>query len=357
MTKLPNGYGSVHKLSGKRRNPWRARKTVGWEYDKKTGKVKQKYINIGYYETKSLALQALAKYNKDPYDINTAKTTFADVYEKWSEKHFQTISEKTAYRWNLAYSKSLPLHNMRMRDIKLVHLEEVLGYADTTDNIKRLMRSLFVNLFQHAIKYGITDKNYAELCDVIAKPDPVMEREPFSNDEIKTLWKIYNEEEHPTVSIILVGIYTGFRPQELCSIKLSDVNLQEGYIIGGTKTKAGKDRTVPIHSEIYDLIKRCYELSKKYNNDFLFMTAYHNAVKYQNYKKRFDDTVGSLFQDVKHRPHDTRHTFATLGKRAKMNEYILKMIMGHAIADITESVYTHRTLEDLKKEIEKIKAL
>ena len=29
--KLPNSYGSVYKLSGKRRNPWAARKTVGWK--------------------------------------------------------------------------------------------------------------------------------------------------------------------------------------------------------------------------------------------------------------------------------------------------------------------------------------
>lgn len=33
--KLPNGYESVHKLSGNRRNPWRARKTIGWSLDKK----------------------------------------------------------------------------------------------------------------------------------------------------------------------------------------------------------------------------------------------------------------------------------------------------------------------------------
>ena len=37
-----------------------------------------------------------------------------------------------------------------------------------------------------------------------------------------------------------------------------------------------------------------------------------------------------------------------------MNEYILKMIVGHEIADITEKVYTHRTVEDLKREMEKI---
>jgi len=29
--KMPNGYGSVYKLSGNRRKPWAARVTDGWE--------------------------------------------------------------------------------------------------------------------------------------------------------------------------------------------------------------------------------------------------------------------------------------------------------------------------------------
>lgn len=38
--KLPNGFGSVYKLSGNRRNPYVAKKTKGWEIDPITGKSK-----------------------------------------------------------------------------------------------------------------------------------------------------------------------------------------------------------------------------------------------------------------------------------------------------------------------------
>lgn len=38
-----------------------------------------------------------------------------------------------------------------------------------------------------------------------------------------------------------------------------------------------------------------------------------------------------------------------------MNEYILKLIVGHQIEDITEKVYTHRTMQQLREEISKIK--
>lgn len=50
--KLANGMGSVYKLSGRRRKPWVARKTKGWDIDEKTGKTKQLYMTIGYFPTR-----------------------------------------------------------------------------------------------------------------------------------------------------------------------------------------------------------------------------------------------------------------------------------------------------------------
>ena len=56
--KNPNGYGSIYKLSGKRRKPYIVRRTIGWSDDGK-----QLYQTIGYYETRPLAMNALAEYN------------------------------------------------------------------------------------------------------------------------------------------------------------------------------------------------------------------------------------------------------------------------------------------------------
>ncbi len=78
--KLPNGYGSVTKLSGKCRNPYVAKKSVGWHYDKDKDKQIRDYIIIGYVSTKADGLQMLADYNKNPFDTRAAKMTFSDVY-------------------------------------------------------------------------------------------------------------------------------------------------------------------------------------------------------------------------------------------------------------------------------------
>ena len=94
--KLPNKYGSVHKIGGivKRRKPWRVRISCGYEYNKETDSYKRMYKTLGYYETKQAALQALANYNSNPYDIDADKFTFAECYAKWSEEYFKRVVDQ-----------------------------------------------------------------------------------------------------------------------------------------------------------------------------------------------------------------------------------------------------------------------
>ena len=55
-----------------------------------------------------------------------------------------------------------------------------------------------------------------------------------------------------------------------------------------------------------------------------------------------------------HSPYDCRHTFATLMSRAQADDHCIKLIMGHRIDDITKRVYTHKVIEDLIMEVNKI---
>ena len=51
--------------------------------------------------------------------------------------------------------------------------------------------------------------------------------------------------------------------------------------------------------------------------------------------------------DMKHKPHDGRHTFASLANTAGVNTVSVKLIMGHASSDITERIYTHKAIGEL----------
>lgn len=350
--KLPNGFGSVHKLSGKRRNPWRARKTCGWELDSTTMRSKQKYITIGYYATQKEALEALTAYNANPYDIKTKTVTFSEVYENWSEEHFKNIVPSAVRTWKSAYRYCEPLYNMRMNDIRVNHLEQTIRDAAVGDNTKSRIKSLFNMLYKYAIKHEIVEKDYAQMCNTVKKPKTQIVRIPFSNDEIQTLW---DNVSFPFVDMVLIGIYTGFRPQELSILKIADLDLENNTIRGGLKTDAGKNRIVPIHPKILGLVQQNYNKAKEMNSEFLFNDEYGQQgtyLTYDKYRGRWKKIMNRF--SMEHKPHDTRHTFITLAKNAGINEYILKLIVGHEIQDITEQVYTHRTIEDFHKEIKKI---
>lgn len=73
-------------------------KDKGWEIDPKTGKSKQLYTVVGYYPTRKEALTALAEYNKDPFDLRHATITFEEVYERWSEIHFEKLKTRTVIK-------------------------------------------------------------------------------------------------------------------------------------------------------------------------------------------------------------------------------------------------------------------
>lgn len=121
--KLPNGYGSVHKLPGNRRNPWRARKTAGWFLDEKTMKQRQKYKTIGYYPTKKEALQALAAYNESPYDLDNDLTVM-QLYERWSKEYFQSLKSKSGQRTvTSAWDYCSSVYDVKVRELRARHIK------------------------------------------------------------------------------------------------------------------------------------------------------------------------------------------------------------------------------------------
>lgn len=59
------------------------------------------------------------------------------------------------------------------------------------------------------------------------------------------LWA--NVGKYPDIDLILIQCYSGWRPRELCYLRLDDVDLNARTFTGGLKTNAGKNRIVPIH--------------------------------------------------------------------------------------------------------------
>lgn len=66
------------------------------------------------------------------------------------------------------------------------------------------------------------------------------------------------------------------------------------------------------------------------------------------------ETFPALGINPEHRGHDGRVHFVTVAKKYNLDEYAIKRIVGHAIKDLTERVYTKRSVDWLVQEIDKI---
>lgn len=338
--KLPNGYGSTYKLKGKRRKPWIAKVTTGWDLDVDKGTCKPIWGILGYFETRQEALQVLADYNQDPYDINSSKVTFAELYERWSKEHFKDISESRQRGCKSAFSKCTLLHKMKFKDIKAAHLEAVVDNCDVGQATKQHIKTLFNQLYKYALKHDVVKKDYSSLMNPVGKYKREKTIEIFTEDEIANLW---NNLDMENVDVILIGIYSGWRPSELTELETANIDFENGTMLGGIKTDNGIDRFVPIHPDIMPLLQARMKTARN--------TLFN--MNYEQYRYSYSKIMKKL--GMQHKPHETRHTFISKAKEVGMDEYCLKLIVGHAIDDLTERVYTHRQIEQLKSEMDKIK--
>lgn len=337
--RLPNGLGSVHMIGdGKnRRKPWRARVPAHVELDMDTGKAKQKYITIGYYESEIDAIEALMEFRKDPYTLDAAVCTFEDVFKMWKEKKYPKVSAAAQKSYNSAFKNSTPLHKMKMRDIRAAHMEQIMANLTIGYQSQALIKTFWGQIFKYAMEHDICQKNYSEFVKLKDK-DPGTKRTAIPPEDREKIWQAIDAGDHDA-EIAMIYIYTGMRATELLQVKKENVNLETRIMIGGIKTEAGADRHIPIHPCIVPFIERLM----KTEGEYLIM-RYDKAkpmpFKYAGFVKTRWAPLMERIGLTEYTIHYCRHTCATMLREAKIEEDIRKLILGHKSVDITDR-YTH----------------
>lgn len=338
--KMPNNYGSIQKMPGNRRKPFRVVKTIGWTDD---GKQIRK--TLGYFETRTKAMQELAIYNENPYDIEYKTISVEKIHEKWQEEHYPKIAYKTIQVYNACWKYCSDIADEPFINIKTQHLQAIIDSMGDKWSTKKAFKNMWNQLYDYAIKSDMNVKKYSTYLD-LGKKAPKLERIPFEQWEIDKMWE--NVDRMPFIDTILILIYTGLRITELLEIKINNVNISEKYMRGGIKTDAGINRVIPLHERIIPLIENYYNKSKELGSKYLIANSKGNEMSYTNYRReKWNKMMEQLEFNPNHKPHDTRHTFATMMDRTDANKLCIKRILGHASTDITSKVYTHKDIEDL----------
>lgn len=342
--KLPNGFGSIKYLGEGRRNPYAVFPPV----QKWTAKGPVSPKALAYKPTWEEAYEVLTTYHlemegkiKVNRDVFIDRSPlFSEVYDKFYAEKFDNspkkLSDATKHSTRAAYLNCSALHNMQMNQIRYDNLQEVINSCPLKHSSMELMVSLLHQMYKYALKYEIVDKDYSQFL-YIPKPEDDEGGVPFSEKDLKILWE---NKDNPVCEMLLIMCYSGFRIKAYTDI---EINLQECYFCGGVKTAAGKNRIVPIHSAIQALVKHRWDGTR----NLLCLSP-------SNFRKEMYTTLEELGIE-KHTPHDCRHTFSMLCEKYEVKENDRKRLLGHAFKnDLTNSKYGHRSLNDLRLEIEKI---
>lgn len=335
--KLPNGFGSVYRLTGNRRRPYVVKKTI-------QGKQKP----LGYFTTYEEAIAFLVDYNRDPAILSPATTTFAEIYALWRAKKFDRISNSTKVGYTNSYRHCRRLHAMNFTDIRLGHLDDVIddvrkagaGYAT-----QKKVRVLMEQLYAYAAKYDLVTRDYAQYVE-IDRDNKKHPKKPFTIRQINRIWKGVDDIDGAVD--VLIMLYSGVRVGEYINIKAQDIKLRRHYfIVTQSKTEAGRNRPVPIARKIEQFIVDRFSDGRPY----LTCNCGH-AHTYESFRRLFDKVMRHF--KMIHTPHETRHTTASRLDSAGANDTAVKMILGHARQGITKKVYTHKAIRELRKAIDLI---
>lgn len=328
IMKLPNGYGSVTKLSGKRRRPYMARVTTGKVYDPVKDDDILKRVVLGYFRTRSEALEALGAYSKSPYSILEATMSVKELWDSIKEKVDASESRKVVY--DRVFDKYMTgIAGMKVRDVKTKHLQQVIDDCDKGYSTKTNIRVVMNHIFRYAAQNDLVEKNYTEFIK-FEQEETILQREVYTDEEIKKLWEKADLEEY---ALTLILLHQGMRIKEFTDLSPDDIDLESKTIsIRKAKNKYSV-RTIPINDAVYDLVAR-------YKNSPFTLTR----PQFYHFSKNI----------LGHTPYDTRHTFATKCNKLGIDRLIIQRIMGHKPETILENIYTHLTIEELSDAINQV---
>jgi len=180
-------------------------------------------------------------------------------------------------------------------------------------------------------------------------------RRPFTSADLRLLL-VSTGKDVPLRQLIQVGMFTGARIEEICSLKLSAVHTKAAVPhldITDAKTEAGI-RQVPIHQSLLPTID---ELIKSSTDDYLFpgLGANQWGDRSNTLGRRFGRLKQKLKFDDRYVFHSIRKTVATKLEEAGIPENISARILGHEFRTMSYGLYSGGVSLKVKAEaLEKI---
>lgn len=320
-SKRPNGTGTVYKRSDMKHTPWVAAKNK---------------VVIGYFDTKAAAYEALERLAGKDVD-ERYNMTFADVYDAWRAEYFGDIAQSARQAYETAYKAFAPLHDQKFRLLRTGDFQSVIDDNRDRPSTVRRYRQFVNQLSKWAMREEVITTNFAQF----VKVPPVQRKEKaiFTDEEIARI----DSDGSEAARIVSMLLATGMRISELFALKLSDYHGK--YVVGGSKTEAGKNRVIPIRPEGQRHFE--YFAYQSAGMEHLLDSYVGNKIPKHFRSRDYNALLTRLGIDKAKTPHTTRHTYASRAVKEGMPPEMLQKILGHVDYSTTANIYTHIDAETL----------
>lgn len=346
------GTGSIYIRKDNKSKPYAAASSV-------TGK----QVYLGAFATKREAENALKDYEYNP--VNGFNMTLEQLHEKWIKtKAYQKLGNSVKSNYASAYIKLKPLYKRKFRDLRTSDYQYIIDYYDNPHHevgaggkLKYLdkngkgtykvtntpkiceglgysalhkVKCLLTTLYTFAMKEDIVNKDYATFIELPEQEETTATR--FTEVQLELIKQ--NICKVPYMDYIYIMCYVNFRVSEFLELtpdryKVTDSGIH--YFVGGKKTDAGKDRIVPIHPKIQQLVQKCIE-----NEGETIFCRIHGGSEFgkamnKDYflKYCFRPAMQAIGLSDEYTPHSCRRTFSTRMSAAGAREEDIIALMGH----------------------------
>lgn len=182
------------------------------------------------------------------------------------------------------------------------------------------------------------------------------DKRPYTDEELVKL--LSSDVDYPGLSdVILFGLYTGARLEEICSLKIGDIRKNGDGIwfvqIKKSKTKAGV-RTIAISHRI-----PCSILEYRWSDDMNTEDQLFPEFKPGGYDEKLSWSVSKAFGRFRDKVglsratdfHSLRRSFITMMENLSMDQVKIARYVGHDLPTIAFTVYSGGSSEQTNIEV------
>jgi integrase len=292
------------------------------------------------------------------------QTTLREFWDRWLASSAPTVKPATLRRYkDLARLHLLPvLGNKRLAklsaaDVAHLHTDR-LAYGLSSTSVRHV-HGLLHRVLKDAVNWDLIHRNVAEA--VAAPKRSTTEAKTWSAEEVERF--IAAAEERDDGALWSLAVFTGMRRGELIGLRWTDVDFESRSIYvrrsmsrgadsrlveGAPKTAKGR-RRIALSPWMTDCLKHHQKAQLEHrvklgpayeNNDLVFPNEWGRPLHPNSFVYRFKAAIKEA--DLPYiRPHDLRHTSATLMLRQGTHMKIVQERLGHSDIAMTMDLYSH----------------